>query len=81
MIDAVIAIDGLTKTYRAGVRLKPVDAVRNLTLRVPRGSLVAFVGPNGAGKTTIHTVLGLLKPDRGTVRVFGETQGPSATSL
>jgi ABC-2 type transport system ATP-binding protein len=76
--DAVIAIDGLIKTYRAGIRLTPVYAVRNLTLRVPRGSIVACVGPNGAGKTTtIHTLLGLLKPDGGTVRVFGESPGPS----
>jgi ABC-2 type transport system ATP-binding protein len=76
--DAVVAIEGLTKTYRAGVRLKPVHAVRNLTLRVPRGSIVACVGPNGAGKTTtIHTLLGLLKPDAGTVRIFGEIPGPS----
>ena len=76
--DAVIAIDGLTKTYRAGVRLKPIYAVRNLTLHVPRGSIIACVGPNGAGKTTtIHTLLGLLKPDAGIVRVFGEAPGPS----
>jgi ABC-2 type transport system ATP-binding protein len=76
--DAVVAIEGLTKTYRAGVRLKPVHAVRNLTLRVPRGSIVACVGPNGAGKTTaIHTLLGLLKPDAGAVSIFGEAPGPA----
>jgi ABC-2 type transport system ATP-binding protein len=76
--DAVIAIDALSKTYRAGIRWKRVHAVKNLTLRVPHGSIVAFVGPNGAGKTTtIHTLLGLLKPDTGTVRIFGEPPGPS----
>ena len=76
--DPVIAVQGLTKTYRTGIRLTPVHAVRNLTLRVPTGSIVAFVGPNGAGKTTtIHTLLGLLKPDSGTVRLFGQEPGPS----
>src|SRR5687767_14133298 len=73
-----VSIQGLTKTYRSGVRLTPVHAVRNLTLRVPAGSVVAFVGPNGAGKTTtIHTLLGFLKPDAGTVRMFGEAPGPA----
>jgi ABC-2 type transport system ATP-binding protein len=77
--DPVISIQGLTKTYRTGVRLTPVHAVRNLTLRVPAGSIVAFVGPNGAGKTTtIHTLLGLLKPDAGSVRLFGMPPGPDA---
>ena len=78
MADAVIAVDGLVKTYRTGVRRTPVHAVRGLSLIVPRGSIVAFVGPNGAGKTTtIHTLLGLLRPSGGSVRVLGETPGPS----
>jgi ABC-2 type transport system ATP-binding protein len=46
--------------------------VFDLTLRVERGSVVAFVGPNGAGKTTtIYALLGLLNPDRGKIRLFG----------
>ena len=78
MAEPVIAVDGLVKNYRAGVRRNLVHAVRGLSLTVPRGSIVAFVGPNGAGKTTtIHTLLGFLKPTEGRVRVFGETPGPS----
>jgi ABC-2 type transport system ATP-binding protein len=74
--DPVIEIDGLTKIYRSGLRRRRVYAVKNLALTVPRGSIVAFVGPNGAGKTTtIHTLLGLLKPDAGRVRLFGEAPG------
>src|SRR5678816_179940 len=42
-------------------------------MQVAPASIVAFVGPNGAGKTTtIQTLLGLLKPDSGSVRLFGE---------
>ena len=76
----MIAVDGLVKNYRAGVRRAVVRAVKGLSLTVPKGSIVAFVGPNGAGKTTtIHTLLGFLKPTAGRVRVFGEQPGPSVS--
>src|SRR5436190_20981651 len=79
MAEPVIDIQGLTKTYRTGLRRTPVHAVKNLALTVPRGAIVAFVGPNGAGKTTtIHTVLGFLTPDAGSVRLFGLPPGPAA---
>jgi lantibiotic transport system ATP-binding protein len=47
-------------------------AVRALDLAVPRGSVYAFLGPNGAGKsTTIRLLLGLLRPDSGSIHIFG----------
>ncbi|GAA3486431.1 ABC transporter ATP-binding protein [Streptomyces cremeus] len=47
-------------------------AVNGLDLRVGRGEVVAFLGPNGAGKTTtIDMLLGLSRPDSGTVELFG----------
>ena len=46
--------------------------VRNVALAVPRGSVFGFLGPNGAGKTTVMRLLvGLLKPDAGSVRLLG----------
>jgi ABC-2 type transport system ATP-binding protein len=75
--DPVVEIRGLTKTYRAGLGRTPVHAVKDLAMTIARGSIMAFVGPNGAGKTTtIHTLLGFLKPDAGSVRVFGVPPGP-----
>jgi ABC-2 type transport system ATP-binding protein len=77
--EAVIEIEGLTKTYRTGLRRKPVFAVKQLNLKVTAGSIVAFVGPNGAGKTTtISTLLGFLKPDAGKVRLFGKAADTSS---
>jgi ABC-2 type transport system ATP-binding protein len=74
--DAVIQIDGLTKTFRSRLRRQEVRAVHDVSLRVERGSVVAFVGPNGAGKTTtIYALLGLVRPDRGVVRLFGRPAG------
>lgn len=79
MSDAVVQIENLTKTYRSGLRRSEVFAVRNLSLTVKKGSIVAFVGPNGAGKTTtIHSLLGFLKPDRGTIRLFGQPTGSAS---
>lgn len=53
-------------------RFGRVDAVRNLTLEVPAGSVYAFLGTNGAGKTTtIKTLLNLIQPTSGTARILG----------
>lgn len=79
MAQSVIEIDGLVKTYRSGLFQRSFPAVKSLSLKVPAGSIVAFVGPNGAGKTTtIHTLLGFLKADAGTIRLFGQ---PAEKSL
>jgi ABC-2 type transport system ATP-binding protein len=50
-----------------------VIAVEGLNLTVDKDSVTGLIGPNGAGKTTtIKMILGLLKPDRGHVKVFGQ---------
>jgi ABC-type multidrug transport system ATPase subunit len=51
----------------------PTPAVRGLSLSIPTKSVYGFLGPNGAGKsTTIRMILGLQRPDRGTIRLFGK---------
>jgi ABC-2 type transport system ATP-binding protein len=61
-----VALRGLSKRFGA------VTAVDGLDLTVQPGEIIAFLGPNGAGKTsTIDMVLGLSRPDAGTVEVFG----------
>lgn len=47
--------------------------INDVSLSIDKGQVFALLGPNGAGKTTlIRIILGLLKPDKGNVRLFGE---------
>lgn len=57
-------------------------AVRGLSLSVPAQSVYGFLGPNGAGKsTTIRMILGLQRPDRGRILLFGQPVEPHRTAL
>ncbi len=63
---AVVEVAGLTRRFGRTLALDAVD------LEVPRGVVFGLVGENGAGKTTlIRHLLGLLRPQSGTVRVLG----------
>ncbi|MDN5855694.1 MAG: ABC transporter ATP-binding protein [Actinomycetia bacterium] len=65
---AAVTIRGLRRHFG------PVRAVDGIDLTIAPGEVVALLGPNGAGKsTTIDLMLGLDRPDAGTVRIFGRT--------
>ena len=65
-MENIIEIDGLYKNF------KEVKAVQNLSFRVKKGELFAFLGVNGAGKsTTISIMCGQLKKDAGSVKISG----------
>jgi len=65
---SAVLVEDLWYTYPGG--LEP--ALRGVNLRVSRGEVVAIIGENGAGKTTLAKhLIGLLKPQRGRVEVFG----------
>ncbi|HKC28697.1 MAG TPA: ABC transporter ATP-binding protein [Jatrophihabitans sp.] len=68
--DAGVRLTGLTKSF--STPQGPVHAVRGIDITIDAGETVALLGPNGAGKsTTIDMLLGLLRPDAGTIEVFG----------
>ena len=72
MDETVIELKGVEKTFR-DFWLRPLaQAVRGLDLEVKRGDVFGLIGPNGSGKsTTIKMILGLIRPTKGTVRLFG----------
>jgi len=66
----VIEVEGLRKEYRR-LRKGRTVAIAGLDLEVPEGGVFGFLGPNGAGKTTtIRCLVGLVRPDAGSVRLL-----------
>ena len=66
----VVAANELTRRYGTGETA--VDALRSVSLEIPRGHLTAVMGPSGSGKSTLmHILAGLDKPSSGTVEIDG----------
>lgn len=72
MSEAVLEVENLHKTFDPGLLKRPVEALRGVDLEVPRGEIFGLLGPNGAGKTTtLNAILGLVRPDAGSIRISG----------
>jgi ABC-2 type transport system ATP-binding protein len=76
MNEIAVETNNLQKKFRR------TQALSGLSMRVPRGAVYGFLGRNGAGKTTtIKTLLGLLRPDAGSMRVLGMDPTVHLTSV
>lgn len=65
--NIAIQVEHLTVSYG------PVPALLDISLEIPEGNLVGVIGPNGSGKSTlIKSILGFVKPDFGSVKLFGQ---------
>lgn len=66
-----ITVSGVEKSFGWGGRA--FKALDGLSLGVPQGCVYGLLGPNGAGKSTLLRIIaGLVRPDRGSVSIFGE---------
>jgi len=61
--EPLLSVGGIETYYG------PIQAIRGISLQVPRGRIVTVLGANGAGKTTVlRTISGVLNPERGSIR-------------
>ncbi|MCJ7565976.1 MAG: ATP-binding cassette domain-containing protein, partial [Anaerolineales bacterium] len=75
-MNQVIEVKNLRKTYG------DVKAVDGLSFEVAQGEIIGLLGPNGAGKTTaVECLLGLRRPDSGTIRLLGVENGSDIQSI
>lgn len=64
-MNHIVEIDNLRKVYKGFV-------LDNISLNIPKGSIMGLIGPNGAGKTTtIKILMDMVQPQSGCVRIFG----------
>src|SRR5262249_34943501 len=70
--DAIISLEGVTKSFAKAGNETPYIAVDNLDLGVKQGQMLALLGKTGCGKSTIFNMIaGLTEPTLGTVKVDG----------
>jgi ABC-type glutathione transport system ATPase component len=68
----LLVLDGISKTFRQG-RTRVLQALRDVSLTVHAGEIVALVGESGSGKSTLGRIaLGLLQPDAGSITFDGQ---------
>ncbi len=77
LVSTPLVVEGLTKQYRGGTL-----AVDDVSWTAEAGQVVGLLGPNGAGKTTtIRMLVGLIRPDAGSVWVLGRPVSAGAPVL
>ncbi len=78
-MDAIV-VTNLSKSFGKGSASR--DALKNISLQIPAGSMTALIGPDGAGKTTLLRLLaGILRPSAGEIRVLGHALPKEAIAL
>lgn len=74
--DTILSIDNVSKTFRTGGFLgrgaRVTDAVKNVSLKLPKGATLGIVGESGSGKSTLaRCIIRLLDPDAGSILLDG----------
>jgi ABC-2 type transport system ATP-binding protein len=77
---AILELHGIRKSFRQGFWGVRTPVLQGVDLSLQQGEVFGFLGHNGAGKsTTMKVILGLIRPDAGTVRIFGENGASERT--
>jgi len=76
MTTPIVEMENVTFGYDAE------NVLQNVNLKIEPGDFTAMIGPNGGGKTTLlKLILGLLKPDKGVIRVTGQTTRKASSCI
>ena len=68
----VLKVEDLHKSFKLGFIPKTKKILKGISLSVEEGEIFGYLGPNGAGKTTtIKCILGLVRPEKGNIEIFG----------
>jgi ABC-2 type transport system ATP-binding protein len=68
----VLKVEDLHKSFKLGFIPKIKKILKGISLSVEEGEIFGYLGPNGAGKTTtIKCILGLVRPEKGNIEIFG----------
>ncbi len=71
-MEPAVDIRNLVKEFRPAGRKEPLRAIDDVSLTIGAGEVYGLIGPNGSGKsTTMKALLGLVRPDAGSCRIFG----------
>lgn len=70
--EFAVEIEGLSKVYQSSNKQTPKHALKDVSLKIKRGSFFGLLGPNGAGKSTLINILaGLVNRSGGTAKIWG----------
>lgn len=76
MVAPIVEINNVSFAYNGEI------ALQDVSLEIRQGDFMAMIGPNGGGKTTLlKLILGLLKPDKGSIRVTGKSTQKAQASI
>lgn len=73
-MDIAIELKNICRSFKSHFWQRKKEVLKDVSLEIYKGEIFGFLGPNGAGKTTtIKIITGLIRPDSGSVKIFGHS--------
>ncbi len=73
-MDIAIELKNICRSFKSHFWQRKKEVLKDVSLEITKGEIFGFLGPNGAGKTTtIKIITGLIRPDSGSVKIFGHS--------
>ena len=73
-MDIALELKNICRSFKSHFWQQKKEILKDVSLEITKGEIFGFLGPNGAGKTTtIKIITGLLRPDSGSIKIFGHS--------